>query len=351
MMRSRTASGVIGWSAGVLVAALLPLWLSVFQVVQLTVFLIYSLLAISLNLIWGYGGILSFGQAAFFGVGGYVYGVIGGNVGSTTLALLGTIGSGAVLALLVGYFAFYGRIGSTYFAIITLTVTLILYAVISSTGGQEYAIGKVALGGFNGMRNIPSLSLEFPGGAPRPLEPIEFYYVVAGTVLLTILALQILLRAPFGRVLISIRENAKRTELLGYDVRLYQLIAFMASGAVGGLGGGLFASWGNFMNPDAFGLVQSALIVIWVLVGGRGTLLGPLIGTIVIQYLTSTLGTIFLSDITTISLGVLFVVLVLLFPKGLVPTVADLARWLWGRASWKFLTSVEPSVKLNRTHE
>src|SRR3989454_8979587 len=126
----RLVTGWALWAVAVVVVTALPVVLSAFQIVQLTVFMIYSLLALSLDLIWGFGGILSFGQAAFFGVGGYVYGIVGINSGSTTLALAAGGAGAAGVAGLLGDFPFYGRGGSMDFAVITLTVTLILHQVM-----------------------------------------------------------------------------------------------------------------------------------------------------------------------------------------------------------------------------
>ena len=164
------------WAAGAVALGGLPLLLSPFQVVQLTVFMAFCLLALSLDLIWGVAGILSFGQAAFFGVGGYAYGVVGINSGSTALALAGAVLGAALLAALLAYFTFYGRVGAMYFAVITLTVTLILHQVMGSTADPRYAIGAARLGGYNGMTNIPSLALELPGRAPTvPCGPPTSY--------------------------------------------------------------------------------------------------------------------------------------------------------------------------------
>jgi branched-chain amino acid transport system permease protein len=169
----------VAWAVAVLALAALPAVLSLFQVVRLTVFMVFCLLALSLDLIWGFAGILSFGQAAFFGVGGYAYGVVGINTGVTTLALAAAAGAAAVLAALLGYFTFYGRVGAMYFAVITLTVTLILHQVMGSTADPRYAIGAARLGGYNGMTNIPSLALELPGRPPLMLEPVPLFYAVA----------------------------------------------------------------------------------------------------------------------------------------------------------------------------
>lgn len=314
------------WAGVVLALAALPLSLSLFQVVRLTVFMVFCLLALSLDLIWGFGGILSFGQAAFFGVGGYAYGVAGINTGLSLVALVVSTAAAAALAALLGYFTFYGRVSAMYFAVITLTVTLILHQVMGTTADPRYAIGAARLGGYNGMTNIPSLALELPGRPAAVLEPVPLFYVVAG-LLLAILALcRALVASPFGRVLAAIREDEGRTEMLGYDVRWRKLVVFVLSGAIAGLSGGLFAGWGNFINPQVFSLSQSALVVIWVMVGGRGTLYGAIVGALVVQFLTSYLGAASVSY-TSVALGLILVTIVLLFPRGLVPAlIGALAR-------------------------
>ena len=313
------------WAVAVVIVSALPTVLSLFQIVQLTVFMIYSLLALSLDLIWGFGGILSFGQAAFFGVGGYVYGIVGINSGSTTLALAAGVAGAAGFAGLLGYFTFYGRIGSMYFAVITLTVTLILHQVMGTTADPRYAVGQARLGGYNGMTNIPSLALEVPGRAPLTLDPIPFFYVVGSLLLLVLALTRALVQASFGRILAAVREDELRTELLGYDARGRKLVTFVLSGGIAGLAGGLFAGWGNFMNPQVFSMFQSALVVIWVMVGGRGTLYGAVVGTLVVQFLTNYLGTASVTY-TTVALGTVLVMIVLLFPRGLVPAIEGAIR-------------------------
>jgi ABC-type branched-subunit amino acid transport system permease subunit len=315
------------WTAGVLALAALPSFLSLFQVVQLTVFMIYCLLAVSLDLIWGFGGILSFGQAAFFGIGGYAYGVVGINSGSTALSLAVAVVAAALLAAVLGYFTFYGRVGAMYFAVITLTVTLILHQVMGSTADPRYAIGAARLGGYNGMTNIPSLAIELPGRPALMLEPVPLFYTVGGLLLLVIVLCRALVRSPFGRVLVAIREDEGRTEILGYDIRWRKLVTFAISGGIAGLAGGLFAGWGNFMNPQVFSLPQSALVVIWVMVGGRGTLHGAVVGTLAVQFLTSYLGVASITY-TTVLLGVVLTAIVLLFPRGLAPAAGLAVRRL-----------------------
>jgi branched-chain amino acid transport system permease protein len=294
--------------------------LPLFQTVQLTVFVIFAMLALSLDFIWGIAGILSFGQAALFGIGGYMYGIVGIDLGTTPLGLVAGMLGPMVVAALIGYVAFYGRVGSMYLAVVTLTVTLILYQGMGSTADPKYAIGDARLGGYNGMTNIPSLSLAGPGGPP--LGPVEYFYVVGGLLYLALMFCVALTRSSFGRILQGIRENEPRMELLGYDVRWRKFLAFVISAALAGLAGALFASWGNFINPEVFSLPQAAVVVIWVLVGGRGTLWGAVLGTVVVQYLTSLIGEAG-ATYTTIVLGSMLVAIVLLFRRGLAPALME----------------------------
>jgi len=316
------------WVAAIVGLAGLPAVLSTFSLVQLTVFLIFCLLAISLDLAWGLAGLLSFGQAAFFGIGGYTYAICGINDLPTWCALAASIMAGAATASVIGYATFYGRVSAMFFAVMTLTVTLILLQVIGSTADPRHHIGAAALGGYNGMTNIPSLAVGLTE-AP-PLGPAGFFWVVGGLLVGILILGRMLMCSSFGRVLVTIRENEQRTELLGYDVRWRKLAIFSLSGGVAGLAGGLFASWGNFVNPEMFSLTQSVQVVIWVLVGGRGSLYGAALGALLVQAMTQYLGE-FGTAYTTLALGVVLVVFVLILREGLLPTIG---RGV-GRLAWR----------------
>lgn len=306
------------------VVAALPSMLELFETAQLSVILVFGLLALSLDLVWGLGGLMSFGQAALFGVGAYAYGVVAINVDFTIGALLAGVAAAALLAAALGYATFYGRLASIYFSVVTLTVTLILYQVTGHTAGPEYAIGKALIGGYNGMTNIPSLGFDFPGHGGNPLDPEPFFRVCGWALVGALMLCRVIAVSHFGRTLVAMRENERRVELTGYDTRWRKVAAFALSGALAGLAGGLFASWGNFVNPEVFSLPQSALVVIWVLVGGRGTLYGAVVGGIVVEYLTTSLGQVG-SQYTTLAMGLVMVAMVLLFPRGLAPTLAQWA--------------------------
>jgi urea transport system permease protein len=302
-------------------------------VLNLTVYMTMAILALSLALIWGYGGILCFGQSAFFGLGAYAYAIAMFNIGESTLPFLLAIVLPAAFAALLGYFMFYGRISDVYLGVITLTVTLILFNSVNSTAGPEFHIGAARLGGFNGIPGIPPLNWPFNKNAPIDLEGM--FYLSTASLLLTYFGLRLLLASQFGRVMVGIRENERRAELLGYDPRAYKLATFTIGGALAGFAGCLFANWGSFVSPTIFGLAQSAQIIIWVIVGGRGTLIGPVIGCIGIQWLSAALGAnqpsggsdwwskIFAN--APLILGIILIAFVLLVPKGLVPTLADIA--------------------------
>jgi branched-chain amino acid transport system permease protein len=293
---------------------------------QITLYAIFAILALSLAFIWGYGGILCFGHSAFFGLGAYAYAVAVINLGESTAPLLIAMALPALLAAGLGYFMFYARISDVYVGVITLTVTLIFYNVVNSTAGPKYHIGEALLGGFNGMPNVPALNIPFQ--PDNTLEPGGMFVVCMAMLLLVYFGLHLLLRTRFGRVLIAVRENEQRVEFLGYDARLHKLIAFTIGGALAGLAGCLFTAWGNFVSPTAFGVVQSAQIIIWIMVGGVGTLLGPIIGAVAISWLTIEIGTQQVVNANVV-LGAILLVFVLLVPKGVAPMITErLVPWL-----------------------
>jgi len=314
----------LGLAAAVLLGLVatfgLPQVVDLFNLMQLTVFVVMSILALSLALIWGYGGILCFGQAAFFGLGGYAYALAALNMDESPVPILLSIAVPAVFALLLGYFMFYGRISNVYLGVITLTVSLILYNLVNSTSGEQYRIGVAPIGGFNGIPSVPAPHLV--GRPDLVLDPEGLWYVAALSLILVYLGLRALIGSHFGRVVIAIRENEVRASLLGYDTRLYKLLVFTIGGGIAGYVGCLFDCWGAFVSPTVFGLGQSAQIIIWVIVGGLGTLIGPIIGCLVMEYLVTVLGTQQTLD-SNLVLGAILVVFVLAVPKGVVPLVGS----------------------------
>jgi len=317
---TRTLLPVLGCVLAAVLVAVLPHWLDLFTLLSLTIYLVMALLALSLAFIWGFGGILCFGQAAFFGLGAYAYAIGVLNIGDSTWPVLLAIAVPALVAAAMGYFMFYGGISDVYLGVITLAVTLILFNVMNSTSGSEYHIGSALLGGFNGIPAIPTLNVPF--NPDRVLEPETLFQVIGGALILCYLGLRGMLASRFGKVVVAIRENEQRAGLLGYDTRLHKLIVFSLGGGIAGLAGCLFANWGAFVSPGVFGLAQSAQIIIWVIVGGRGTLFGPILACIVIQALMARLGEQQHVD-SGFVLGLILLVFVMLLPRGLLPTLSS----------------------------
>ena len=320
-----TRPGRAWWSAvtlAILALIVVPRGLDIALQYDLTSIFVFALLAVSMSFLWGGAGILSFGQTIFFGLGGYGYTLLVMNGSPSLLSLAGGVLIGTVVAAMLGYFMIYGRINDIYLSVITLVVTLIFEKVLRSTSGPEYIIGSVRLNGQNGIPGIPGLELPFFGEA---LSIEGMFWVAGGALILVYVALRLLMAARFGRILVGIRENERRMELLGYDTRRYRLVAFTIAGALAALAGVLFALWGSFVGPEMFNLNQAALIVIWVIVGGRTTLIGPIIGAALIQYLSKWLGTVGLGQVSTV-MGLILVTFVLLFPRGLIPTIGGLMQ-------------------------
>jgi branched-chain amino acid transport system permease protein len=294
---------------------------------DISIIFVFALLALSMGFLWGYAGILSFGQTIFFGLGGYSYAILALNLGSTNLPFLGALALPAIFAALLGYFMIYGRISDIYLSVMTLVVTLIFEKSVRSTSGPEYVIGSVRLNGQNGIPGVPALTLPWLN---EPLSISGVYYLAGGAMLFMYVALRMLLTTRLGRVLVGIRENEKRMELLGYDTRLYKLCAFVIAGTVAGLSGVLYALWGNFVAPEMFNLNQAAQVVIWVIVGGRSTLIGPMVGAGLVQYLSNWLGTVGVGQVTLV-LGLVLMVFVQLFSRGMLPSIGDAIERLRGR--------------------
>jgi len=320
--RRRWTSGTVLTTVAMVVIALgVPQVVDQFGLLQLTIFAAMCILALSLGFVWGYGGILCFGQSAFFGLGAYAYAVTAVDLGESTAAAILAVLVPAVFAALLGYFMFYGRLSDVYLGVITLSVTLIFFNLMNSTAGDAYRVGKARLNGFNGMPSLPTLNV--PGDPARLLDPTETFYLVMAFLVIVYVGLHVLLASHFGRVVVAIRENEARCELLGYDVRLHKLLVFTIGGGIAGLAGCLFTNWGAFVSPNVFSLTMTSQIIIWVIVGGLGTLVGPIIGCLIMQYLATTLGTQQLAN-TNLIFGIIFLAFVLLVPRGIVPSLRAL---------------------------
>ncbi|MDX1808628.1 MAG: ATP-binding cassette domain-containing protein [Sulfurospirillaceae bacterium] len=293
-----------------------------------TSWLIFGILGLSLDLVWGKAGILSLGQTIFYGLGGYGGAIVAINFSSVfgntlLLAIPAGILIGALLSGIIGAIMFYGRMGQLQVTILTYTLTLIVWTFSVSF---SYKIGDAVIGGDNGMSNIPEMILSF-GKEAAGLNEHEMFFSVLVIAIASLAFCQYLMKTPFGKVIECIRLDIQKTELLGYNVRKYQTIIFTIAGALSGLAGALFALWGNYLNPNIFSVNEALLVPIYVLVGGIGSLIGPFLGAIGVGALSFYLGG-FEGGQATLVIGVILILMVLFFDKGLTGIVGNILRFI-----------------------
>jgi urea ABC transporter permease protein UrtC len=289
---------------------ILPLLGDDYLIVQLTQYLVYGIFAIGLSLVWGYGGILCFGHAVFFGLGAYVMaltakGMIPGISGILTTSLMGIIIAVVVVALfavVLGYFLFYGRLSGPYLGIVTLAIAVI---------AERIAVKWYYIGGYNGLVNVPPLSIA--GWEIMSIKPL--FYVILAIALGVYLICDRIVRSPFGTILAAVRDNEVRAEFFGYNIAGFKIMIFAIGAAVAGLAGALFAAVTEFVSPTMLGFGLSTEVLIWVALGGKEVLLASFLGAMLVRILES-----YLSDLLTyywiLILGLFFVFCVMFFPKG-----------------------------------
>lgn len=316
------------WSMFIVVVAGLfafPMVGSVFALSNFASFCLYVPMGVGLGLLWGYNGVLSFGQSAFFAVAGYTYGILAGNLvdvpGGTLIAAAGGILACAALAAAFGYFVFYGEVSGWIIPLLLLVLSLILETFAGQTAGYQWRVGGVLLGGYNGMTGIPSLQI---GGVEFGGASTAFYYLVIVVMVVLYLGLRVLVNTRSGHVVAGIRDDAERTRMLGYNVNFVQILVFVLAAALAGLSGVLYVSWGNYINPSSMGLLAATLPVIWVAVGGRSSLLAVLLSTIALRWLADSLA-VQGGEYAFLIMGILLLATMLFFPEGI---VVMLARWL-----------------------
>jgi branched-chain amino acid transport system permease protein len=288
--------------------------------------LILSILALSFELCWGYSGIMSFGQALFFGVPAYVIALVGRDLefshiwGTLPLAML----VGLVLSTVFAAFLLLGRRTPTpiFIALGTLTGA---YAAERLVSGWQY------VGAGNGLSSIKLLQ----AGEYEFVEGMAFYFLALGCLLAVYLVSRFLTRSQLGLVLAGVRQNEERLAFFGYRVQLYKAIVFAFSGMIAGLAGALYSYHQGFIGPGNMGPGLSTMAVIYCLFGGAGTLVGPIIGTASIEALSYVLADIDLvKRFWPVILGLVLLLVVTFQPSGLLGLVVS-TRERIGSYGWK----------------
>ena len=350
ILRDRMASSVLGIL--IVAAFLIPalnmlvspdsaLHVPSYIVTLLGKYLTYALLALSVDLVWGYCGILSLGHGAFFALGGYAMGMhmmreIGdrGVYGNAELpdfmvflnwqelpwywygfdsfgfAVLMVVLAPGLLAFVFGWFAFRSRVTGVYLSIITQAMT---YALLLA-----FFRNDMGFGGNNGLTDFKDvLGFDLRSDGMRA----TLFFLSAMAVVMGYLVCRFIVDSRLGRVIIAIRDSESRARFLGYRVEYYKLFVFTVSAVLAGVAGALYVPQVGIINPSEFSPANSIEIVIWVALGGRGTLVGPIIGALAVNYAKSYF-TGALPEVWLFMLGGLFIFSTLFLPKGIVGTEA-----------------------------
>ena len=346
------------WIApAVMLAALLlaPAALSEFRIALLGKFLTFAMLALSLNLIWGYAGMLSLGHGVFFGLGGYAMAMYlklesaGGKLpdfmfwsGLTELpifwapfkyawfAIPMTFIVPAALAGALGYLVFRSRITGVYFALITQALALIISILF--IGQQGYT------GGTNGITNYTTI---FGYSLHAPSMQLILYYASVVALTAAYLLCWWLISSRLGRLLVAMRDDENRVRFSGYDPAVLKTLVFSLSAGIAGVAGALFTPQVGIISPTMMSIVPSIEIAIWVAVGGRGALLGAVIGALVVNGAKSGLSESF-PAVWQYFLGLLFIGAVLLFPSGIMGLLRGEG---WIRPWWLTTDRIRSSIR------
>jgi len=278
--------------------------------------LIFAGLALSVDILLGYTGLLSLGQALYFGLGAYISALTLMQVPSFWAALLVAIVSGLVLGLVGGFIAL--RVRGVYFALITFGMAQVIAKVIYNTR---------ALGASDGMTGVPIINVNLGITSISSASPAGFFLVVLAVTMVLYALVAYLLDTPFGRLLIAIKANDRRVPFLGYKATTLRLGSYVLAATIATVSGALYPMLRGFVSPELLFFATSGNAVITVILGGVGTLVGALYGSILLTVLKSVIGS--WTEHHLIIIGLLFMGAVIFFPQGLMGVIRPkVAKWL-----------------------
>lgn len=308
-----------------------PFLFSMFQVGLFTKFMCFALIALSLDLLWGYTGILSLGQGVYFGLGAYCMAMYlklqasghalpdfmrspGSTVQSLPLiwqpfknpftTILLVILVPVVISIIIGALTFINRIRGVYFSILSEALAVIFSVLL--VGSQTYT------GGSNGLTNFSHfMSLNLYANSGK----LTLFYITLGILVLMYIISYQLIHHKTGNVLIAIRDSESRLRFTGYNTASYKIFVYALSAAISGIAGALYVMQVGIITPNDVGVMFSIEMIIWVAIGGRATLLGPVIGAIVVNEFKTVISNYFPS-LWSYFIGALFIIVILIFPRG-----------------------------------
>ncbi len=290
-----------------------------YYVNNFTYYFIMIIFMMSLYILWGFTGIFSFGQAAFFGVGAYTYAVVSKiDPQSSSLKAVGILAAVAicfVAAAVLGMFIYYGHINGSFIGIITFCLSLVLQTFMTQTSGSEWQIMGVPLGGYNGLNDIPEIAFF---GLTFVKKNMYFLCLILSFVFY--LVFRRMQHSRTGYTLFGIRENSERSELFGYDTTLISTIVFAVGGAIAGFAGVLYASWSGYVVPATLGTSISFIGVIIIALAGKYSITGATVLTLIYCWFTRFLASQG-SSYSQIIQGVMLVLIMLFIPRGIGETI------------------------------
>ena len=317
-----------------------PLFCSTYWVYVMSGIIAYMIFALSLDLLWGYTGLMSMGHSVLFGAGGYMVGIscafmnkadwvdfdrlpwflqpLSSEVGAFLMALV----LPALISLMIGFFMFSGKIKGVFFSLITLALSGV--AELFVINQSKYTHGNSGI-------SVISRTVISNSKAAR-LDDFTFYYVVLAFLILAYIICLVIVNSRIGKVLQAVRENEERLTFFGYKPSVFKLLIYTISGMIAGLAGVLYVRTQGNINSSAVGITLATLVLVWVAIGGRGNLTGAMIGTLVLQIAETKLNSVFSgisADFTQywkMVLGFLILLIVFTIPKGIVGTIIDVQQ-------------------------
>jgi branched-chain amino acid transport system permease protein len=317
---SRFARNRVFWVFGLALVSLAiigagPFLFDTYTVNILVRSFLYAATALTVDILWGYTGILTFGQSAFFGIGAYAAALTFTHFGFSTemalLALVAGVAVSAAVAAIVGWISFWHGASSLYVAIVTLALPIIVVQLLY-TGGTF-------TGSSSGLVGFEAFDLS-----------VEAWFWITGSALVVLtVGGWFLVNSDFGRVLVALRENESRCTYLGINAPRLKILLMVVAAVIAALAGYGYASYTVVVAPEIASFVFGTELVIWVALGGRGTLIGPVLGTIAIDFISAYLSGN-LPYVWKLIVGIIFVVVIVALPEGFLPVITRAGRWLSG---------------------
>ena len=297
------------WIGGLALSLILPYYVAPYMLSTIRDALVMGLLALSYDLLWGRAGVLTLGHTTFFGLGAYGFAIATVQFGaSPVLGLLAGLVCAATVAIVVGYFLLYAGVRLHFFAIISMAVLIVVQQLATSW--------QSVTGGDTGILSVPGLSVNFAGHALDLGGPLGSWYVVATVVLATAFVTWLICRSRYGKVLAALATNEWRARACGYHTSFHLLLVFALSAVLAALAGCLMVACSGVVAPDVFSPLLATEVILWVAVGGRGTIAGPVVAAVALTLLKQRISS-YSTEWWPLILGTLFLGCVLFMPNGL----------------------------------